>query len=591
MGRYEPAFPTGTGCVCFSLHDRYDQQGEKPARHEAARHDSAARRISPPVLSFKKSMVARVAPRSDFMRRAEARPHRKEFELTNEINTGIDIEATGFAKLGISGVLLKATHGAGFTEPKPIQEQAIPPHLAGRDILGVAQTGSGKTAAFALPILSKIIALGTRRRPKTARALILAPTRELAVQIDETIRVLARGAHISTALVLGGVSRSSQVRKIAPGVDFLIATPGRLTDLVRERDVNLSETTWLVLDEADRMLDMGFINDVRRLAKATHPGRQTALFSATMPPEIEELANGLLRDPARIAVAPQGTTVAEITQSIVMARTKQKRKLLSDMLADPAYERVIVFARTKHGADRVTRDLARDGFEAAVIHGNKSQNARQGALNGFRDGKVRILVATDIAARGIDVPGISHVINFDLPDEAESYVHRIGRTARNGASGTAVTLVDPSENAKLRQVERIIRMKLPVTASYLDQPDPALKNAADRQIAANDDARDAEHSRRQGRGRSNSGQRQGHRGQGGQAKPQQPRVEHGRGVPYRELRDGQQGEQRQRGADGQRPAANTTKPGEHRHAAGKPAGKKRFRNKRRGLGNSATRAA
>ncbi len=381
-------------------------------------------------------------------------------------------EQNGFAKLGISGQLLKATFAAGFTEPKPIQQQAIPAQLEGRDILGIAQTGSGKTAAFALPILSKIIALGTKRRPKTARALILAPTRELAVQIEETVRLLARGAHVSTALVLGGVSRSSQVRKVAPGVDFLVATPGRLTDLVREKDVDLSQTTWLVLDEADRMLDMGFINDVRRIAKGTHPARQTALFSATMPDEIAELAKGLLRDPVRVEVAPQGTAAAEIAQGVVFARTKQKRQVLSKMLADSAMRSVIVFARTKHGADRVTKDLEHDGFEAAVIHGNKSQNARQRALNGFRDGSVRILVATDIAARGIDVPGISHVVNFDLPDEAESYVHRIGRTGRNGADGVAITLVDPSENAKLRQVERIIRMKLPVLADHLGSPDP-----------------------------------------------------------------------------------------------------------------------
>ena len=506
--------------------------------------------------------------------------------MTNENN----IEPTGFAKLGISGVLLKATHAAGFADPKPIQVEAIPPHLAGRDILGVAQTGSGKTAAFALPILSKIIALGSRRKPRTARALILAPTRELAVQIEETIRLLARGAHISTALVLGGVSRGSQVKKVQPGVDFLVATPGRLTDLVRERDVDLSETTWLVLDEADRMLDMGFINDVRRLAKATHPARQTALFSATMPPEIEELARGLLRDPAHIEVAPQGTTVAEVTQSIVMARTKQKRKLLSDMLADPAYERVIVFARTKHGADRVTRDLARDGFEAAVIHGNKSQNARQNALNGFRDGSVRILVATDIAARGIDVPGISHVVNFDLPDEAESYVHRIGRTGRNGASGVAVTLCDPSENAKLRQVERVIRMKLPIAASYLGEPDPAPLTAADRQIAANDDRRDAEHARRQGRGGNRNGRpaRPGAKPAQSRSKPAQPhaapaKAEHGRGVPYREMRDTQQAEGRARGGEAPRPAAA-------RSGDGKPGNRKRFRGRRRGAGG-VTRAA
>jgi ATP-dependent RNA helicase RhlE len=283
---------------------------------------------------------------------------------------------------------------------------------------------------------------------------------------------------VSTALVLGGVSRRTQVKRLQPGVDVLIATPGRLTDLVREGDVILSETTWLVLDEADRMLDMGFVNDVKRIAKATHPGRQTALFSATMPDEIAKLAAGLLREPVRVEIAPQGTTVAEITQGVVMARTKQKRQVLSQMLADEAMRSVIVFARTKQGADRVTRDLQRDGFEAAVIHGNKSQNARQRALGEFREGKVRILVATDIAARGIDVPGISHVVNFDLPDEAESYVHRIGRTGRNGASGVATTLCDPAESAKLRQVEKIIRMRLPVLEDHTGNPDPARPNAA-----------------------------------------------------------------------------------------------------------------
>jgi ATP-dependent RNA helicase RhlE len=411
--------------------------------------------------------------------------HERRKILTNENNT----ELTGFEKLGITGQLLKATHAAGFTTPKPIQEQAIPAQMEGRDILGIAQTGSGKTAAFALPILSKIIALGTKRRPRTARALILAPTRELAVQIEDTVKLLAKGTHISTALVLGGVSRGSQVKRIAPGVDFLIATPGRLTDLVREKDVILSETTWLVLDEADRMLDMGFINDVRRIAKATHPARQTALFSATMPDEIAELAQGLLRAPKRVEVSPQSTTVAEISQSVVLARTKQKRQILSTMLADDSMRSVIVFARTKHGADRVTRDLERDGFVAAVIHGNKSQNARQKALNGFRDGSVRILVATDIAARGIDVPGISHVVNFDLPDEAESYVHRIGRTGRNGLDGVAITLVDPSENSKLRQVERIIRMKLPVAADHLASPDPQRPAAGERKLQPANDSR------------------------------------------------------------------------------------------------------
>ena len=386
---------------------------------------------------------------------------------------------TGFAALGISGVLLKATHGAGYTDPKPIQVQSIPPQLAGRDIFGIAQTGSGKTAAFALPILTKIMALGTKRRPKTCRALILAPTRELAVQIEDTIKILAKGAHVSTALVLGGVSRFSQVKKIAPGIDVLVATPGRLTDLVREGDLILSDTKWLVLDEGDRMLDMGFINDVKRIARATAPDRQTALFSATMPDEIAELAKGLLKNPIRVEVSPQSTTVAQIVQGVVIARTKQKRQILSTMLADEAMKSVIIFSRTKHGADRVTKDLERDGFKAAVIHGNKSQNARQKALNDFRDGSVRILVATDIAARGIDVPGISHVVNFDLPDEAESYVHRIGRTGRNGKDGIAITLCDPTENAKLRQVERIIRTKLPIIADHLASPDP-VRNPAEK---------------------------------------------------------------------------------------------------------------
>lgn len=421
--------------------------------------------------------------------------------LTKEATT----EPTGFARLGIGGSLLKATHAAGFVEPKPIQVEAIPAQLDGRDILGIAQTGSGKTAAFALPILSKIIALGTRRRPRTARALILAPTRELAVQIEDTIKLLAKGAHISTALVLGGVSRYSQVKKVAPGVDVLVATPGRLTDLVREGELVLADTKWLVLDEADRMLDMGFINDVRRIAKATAPDRQTALFSATMPTEIATLAESLLKQPVRVEVAPQGTAAAEIAQGVVLARTRQKRQVLATMLADETMRSVIVFARTKHGADRVTKDLERDGFVAAVIHGNKSQNARQKALNGFRDGSVRILVATDIAARGIDVPGISHVVNFDLPDEAESYVHRIGRTGRNGQNGVAVTLVDPSENGKLRQVERIIRMKLPVVADHLGEPDPQRAPQGERHFEpANDrDAADRGEGARHKRGPRN----------------------------------------------------------------------------------------
>ncbi|RFC65562.1 DEAD/DEAH box helicase [Mesorhizobium denitrificans] len=476
-------------------------------------------------------------------------------ELTIENNEAPE----GFEALGIGGQLLKATEAAGFAAPKPIQELAIPPQLAGRDILGIAQTGSGKTAAFALPILSKILALGTKRRPKTARALILAPTRELAVQIEDTIKLLAKGAHIATALVLGGVSKSTQVRKIAPGVDVLVATPGRLMDLLRDHAVVLSETTWLVLDEADRMLDMGFINDVRRIAKAIHPARQTALFSATMPAEIASLAHDLLRDPVRVDVAPQGTTAAEIKQSVIMARTKQKRRLLSQMLANPDMKSVMIFARTKHGADRVTRDLERDGFEAAVIHGNKSQNARQKALNGFRDGSVRILVATDIAARGIDVPGISHVVNFDLPDEASSYVHRIGRTGRNGADGIAITLCDPTEASKLRSVEKIIRMKLHVAADHTGEPDPKPEPGVQRmQQPANDRAPREQRDGQKHRGQPRDGAHRGHgNGEGGRGRGPQRQGNAPRGA----------------GADVQ---------GERN--SGKPAGKKPFRRKRFGGG-------
>ncbi|MGN8021832.1 DEAD/DEAH box helicase [Phyllobacterium sp. 22229] len=371
--------------------------------------------------------------------------------------------------MGLNAILLKAVEAAGMATPKPIQEQAIPAQLAGQDILGIAQTGSGKTAAFSLPILQKILTIGDKRKGKTARALILAPTRELAVQIEETVRKLSKGAHISTALVLGGVSRAAQINKMQGGVDVLIATPGRLTDLVRDNRVDLSETRWLVLDEADRMLDMGFINDVKRIAKGTHKDRQTALFSATMPKEVATLAESLLRNPIRVEVAPQGTTAAEIKQVVHMIPTKQKKQVLSAMLKDETLSSVIVFTRTKHGADAVTRVLEKDGYDVAAIHGNKSQNARQRALNGFKDGSVRVLVATDIAARGIDVVGISHVINFDLPDEPESYVHRIGRTGRNGASGSAITLYDPAEEAsKFKAVERVTRMRLPVADSPVD---------------------------------------------------------------------------------------------------------------------------
>ncbi|WP_396335815.1 DEAD/DEAH box helicase [Bartonella gliris] len=366
-----------------------------------------------------------------------------------------------FTELGLPALLVKNLLIAGMNKAKPIQEQAIPMMLKGHDILAIAQTGSGKTLAFGLPVLSQVLTLGYKRCPKTARALILAPTRELAVQIDETIRAVAKGTHLSTCLILGGISRFKQIKRMEAGVDVLIATPGRLMDLVRAKCIDLSQSRFLVLDEADRMLDMGFINDVRQIAKLLHQERQTALFSATMPKEITALAKCLLNDPVRIEVAPQGTTAAEITQKLYCVPTREKKNVLAQLLTNPDLSLVIVFTRTKHGADAVTRSLAKIGYSVATIHGNKSHSARQHALKAFRERSVRILVATDIAARGIDVSGISHVINYDLPDEAESYVHRIGRTGRNGASGEAITLFDEGvERARLRAVERLICMRL-----------------------------------------------------------------------------------------------------------------------------------
>jgi ATP-dependent RNA helicase RhlE len=370
---------------------------------------------------------------------------------------------TLFSDLGLPAPIVAALTAAGFDTPTPIQTKAIPPQLQRRDIMGIAQTGSGKTAAFGLPILAGIAELTGRAAPMTTRALILAPTRELAVQIDEVLHKLDGSKRLSTVLVLGGTSRNAQVQKISRGVDVVIATPGRLKDLVDDRKLRLEQTRWLVLDEADRMLDMGFINAVKQIAAAIGPRRQTAMFSATMAPEIAELAKGLLNDPVRVEANPAAQTVGTIEQRVIFAGSKEKRAVLNNLLADKSLERVIIFSRTKHGADRVAKNLAADGHEAAAIHGNKSQNARQAALKGFASGQVRLLVATDIAARGIDVPNITHVINFELPDDAENYVHRIGRTARNGASGHAISLVDGTETDKLRDVEKLIRKTLPVS--------------------------------------------------------------------------------------------------------------------------------
>ncbi|MFQ8430684.1 DEAD/DEAH box helicase [Amaricoccus sp. W119] len=367
---------------------------------------------------------------------------------------------TSFAAFGLAEPLVHGLEKAGFTTPTPIQAQSIGPQLEGRDILGVAQTGTGKTAAFGLPMLHHLLALKGRPAPRTCRALILAPTRELAVQIEQSLRAFAAGARISTLLVLGGLSRNGQIRSLSRGVDIVIATPGRLTDLMTEGAIELDQTRFVVLDEADRMLDMGFIQPVRRIVAALHPRRQSALFSATMPTEVRALAESFLKDPVSVSVTPESTTVERIEQSVELVDGPLKRARLASIVADPAVSRVIVFARTKRGADRVAQNLGKDGIPAEAIHGNKAQNARQRALTAFRNGTVRVLVATDIVARGIDVPGVSHVVNFDLPDEPESYVHRIGRTGRNGAEGIAITLCAPDEIKKLRAVEKVTRTRL-----------------------------------------------------------------------------------------------------------------------------------
>jgi ATP-dependent RNA helicase RhlE len=382
-----------------------------------------------------------------------------------------------FADFSLSPALQRALAQQGFVTPTPVQVQAIPPQLEGRDMLALAQTGTGKTAAFGLPLLEQLAGRPGRRRPSSARALILAPTRELAVQIDDDLRRF--GAHLAlrTVLVLGGMPRGKQIRAAAPGVDVIVATPGRLLDLMEEGRIRLDALEVLILDEADRMLDMGFIRDIRKIAATTPATRRTALFSATMPREIEGLAAELLREPVRVEITPQGTTVEMIDQRVDFVSAGSKRPHLARLLADPAMARVIVFARTKRGADRVAKNLDIDGVPAEAIHGDKAQNARQRALDAFRRGTARVLVATDIAARGIDVTGVTHVVNYELPDEPESYTHRIGRTGRNGATGIAITLCDEGERDKLAAIERVIRRAFLADGSLGDQPPIAQKKS------------------------------------------------------------------------------------------------------------------
>ena len=373
-----------------------------------------------------------------------------------------------FEDLQLIDPLLRAVRQAGYTQPTPIQVQAIPDVLAGRDLLGTAQTGTGKTAAFALPILQRLSASATRehksRRP--IKVLVLSPTRELATQIGESFRSYGQYTPMKTTTVYGGVNQKPQVDKLRRGVDVLVATPGRLLDLMNQGHVRLDQLETLVLDEADRMLDMGFLPDMRRVIAAVPARRQTLLFSATMPEAIMDLANSILTDPVQVAVSPETPTIEAIEQTVFFVEKNDKRALLEHLLHETEVTRALVFTRTKHGANRLSKQLDRASVRTEAIHGNKSQRAREQALANFKRGKTRVLVATDIAARGIDVENISHVINFDLPNETESYVHRIGRTGRAGAAGMAYSFCSAAERGYLTDIERLIRMRIPVVANH-----------------------------------------------------------------------------------------------------------------------------
>ena len=373
---------------------------------------------------------------------------------------------TSFAGLDLAQPILRAIADEGYTTPTPIQGKSIPPLLEGRDLLGVAQTGTGKTAAFALPLLHRLADNAGKSHPRQPLALILAPTRELAGQIGDSFRTYGRHLRLRTGVVFGGVSIRRQIQTLARGVHVLVATPGRLIDLMNRGDLRLDAVEVFILDEADRMLDMGFIRDVKKITAALPKRRQTLLFSATMAKSVQGLAADLLSNPVRVEAAPASTTVEKVDQMVLFVPKDKKRALLGELLNDKDMARVLIFTRTKHGANRVARHLHDRGIHSDAIHGNKDQNARQRALDGFRSGRIRALVATDIAARGIDVEGVTHVINFDLPNDPESYVHRIGRTARAGAAGIAISFCDSGERAHLRDIEKTIRQNVPVIEDH-----------------------------------------------------------------------------------------------------------------------------
>ncbi|MFS8039176.1 DEAD/DEAH box helicase [Xanthobacter sp. AM11] len=458
---------------------------------------------------------------------------------------------TSFSSLGLAEPIVRALTEAQHITPTPIQSQAIPQVLAGRDLIGIAQTGTGKTAAFALPILDRLVRHPRRPEPKSVRALVLSPTRELSGQIVENFEKFGRHANISVTLAIGGVPMGRQIRALSRGVDVLVATPGRLIDLAENHAVRLDQVEVFVLDEADQMLDMGFVHAIRAIVRRLPHKRHSLFFSATMPQAISELAGSMLHDPARVSVTPVAKTADRVEQRVIFVDKPNKGQLLAELLSTEQIDRALVFARTKHGADKVVRVLAKCGIASDAIHGNKSQNQRDRVLASFREGTIRTLVATDIAARGIDVTGVSHVINFDLPNVPESYVHRIGRTARAGREGIAISFCDHEERAFLRSIEKLIKMQLPASdrrgaGARFAVPDaePILLDERDETAERNDYVGRGPGGRNQrsqrqrsgegrpegrsgeGRGRNTrSGSEEGRSAEGRQARPQQPRGE------------------------------------------------------------------
>ena len=371
-----------------------------------------------------------------------------------------------FKELNLLEPILNALASEGYTHPTPIQEKAIPILLAGRDIMGCAQTGTGKTAAFAIPILQRLTQIPRTSGNRSIRSLIVTPTRELAIQIEDSFKSYGANLPLKHAVVFGGVNQASQVNRLKNGVDILIATPGRLLDLVQQGFINLKSLEIFVLDEADRMLDMGFIHDVKKIIKIIPEKRQTLFFSATMPKEITSLANSILTNPSHVEVSPVSSTAETIQQELYYVDTDQKKELLIHLLAEQKISNALVFSRTKHGADKIVKILSREKINAAAIHGNKSQNARQNALNSFKERTLRVLVATDIAARGIDIDDLEYVFNYDLPNIPETYVHRIGRTGRAGASGKAISFCDTEERAYLKDIQKLIGLTVPVVNEH-----------------------------------------------------------------------------------------------------------------------------